>query len=238
MTRKRYQLPLFLQVKRLNITLKNKAFFRRFRLPEHPIKIEKYSSILNSSRLHSIGAYSYTHSELSETSSIGRYCSIARNVQIMGDDHPLDRFTTSIVTYNNKYRNLFKQIDFSPNPKKVHIGNDVWVGEGVIFKRGVTIGDGAIIACGSIVTRDVEPYAIVGGVPAAIIRYRYSQDIINKLLQLQWWNYDLSKYQISPDCSIDDFIYQIDNIRFCRNDLKSRKRTNLQMQLCCERVKA
>lgn len=212
MSRKRYQLPTHLKAKKHNITLKNKDLFRRFTLPEQPIKIEIHSSILNSSRLHSIGGYSYTHSELSETSSIGRYCSIACNVHIMGDEHPLDRFTTSIVTYSKKYKNLFKQIDFSPKTKSIDIGNDVWVGEGVIFKRGVTIGDGAIIACGTIVTKDVAPYSIVGGVPATIIRYRYSQDIINKLLQLQWWKYDLSKYQISPSCSIDDFIYQIESI--------------------------
>lgn len=74
---------------------------------------------------------------------------------------------------------------------KCIIGNDVWIGSKVLIKGGVRIGDGAIVAMGSIVTKDVPPYAIVGGVPAKVIRYRYSESEIQQLLKFKWWNRDV-----------------------------------------------
>lgn len=74
--------------------------------------------------------------------------------------------------------------------KLVEIGNDVWIGSHVLIMDGVKIGDGAIIAAGAVVTKDVEPYSIVGGVPARHIRYRFSEEQIKKLLQLKWWEKD------------------------------------------------
>ena len=70
----------------------------------------------------------------------------------------------------------------------MNIGNDVWIATHVIIKDGITIGDGAIIGAGAVVVKDVPPYAVVGGVPAKVIKYRFEQSIINKLLVLQWWN--------------------------------------------------
>lgn len=85
----------------------------------------------------------------------------------------------------------------------ITIGNDVWIGGRAIISRGVTIGDGAIIASGSIVTKDVEPYSIVGGVPAKVIRYRFTDQQIEKLEELQWWDY-------GPDILKDCDIFQFD----------------------------
>lgn len=79
--------------------------------------------------------------------------------------------------------------------KKVKIGNDVWIATRVIIKDGISIGDVAIIGAGAVVVKDVPPYAVVGGVPAKVIKYRFNQDIIDKLLALQWWNYCDEKLQ-------------------------------------------
>ncbi len=98
------------------------------------------------------------------------------------------------------------------------MGNDVWVGSHVLMKGGITIGDGAVIAAGAVVVRDVPPYAIVGGVPAKIIKYRFSQDIIEKLMELKWWSLtdDELKRNIiffqQPNISMND-IEQFINIK-------------------------
>jgi len=73
----------------------------------------------------------------------------------------------------------------------VKIGNDVWIGQGVFIKSGVNIGDGAIIAAHSVVVNDIPPYAIAAGVPAKVKKYRFNNEIINRLLELKWWNYNI-----------------------------------------------
>lgn len=84
--------------------------------------------------------------------------------------------------------------------KKVKIGNDVWIATRVIIKDGISIGDVAIIGAGAVVVKDVPPYAVVGGVPAKVIKYRFSQQIIDKLLQLQWWNASDEKLKNNISC--------------------------------------
>lgn len=79
--------------------------------------------------------------------------------------------------------------------REVIIGNDVWIGAGVFIKGGIKIGDGAVIAAHAVVTKDVPPYAIVGGVPAKILKYRFTDDVIRKLLDLKWWDYDIAAIQ-------------------------------------------
>ena len=77
--------------------------------------------------------------------------------------------------------------------ERVYIGNDVWVGSHVLINGGVHVGDGAVIGAGAVVVKDVPPYAIVGGVPAKVIRYRFSSEVIARLLELEWWNFDDSE---------------------------------------------
>ncbi len=123
---------------------------------------------------------------------IGKYCSIGKNCEIAAYDHPIDWLSTSVVSYNiatyfPDFKDTFKQHKVN-RPKITTIGNDVWIGSLVIIKRGITIGDGAIVGGGAVVTKDVPPYAIVGGVPAKILKYRFNDTIINQLLKIKWWH--------------------------------------------------
>lgn len=114
--------------------------------------------------------------------TIGRYCQIGADVAIHTTNHPI----TFLSTYINK--NLFEgDIATLKQTKEVVIGNDVWIGHGAIILGGLTIGNGAIIAAGSVVTKSVEPYAIVAGNPAKMIRKRFSDTIISEVEALQWW---------------------------------------------------
>ena len=141
----------------------------------------------------SIGDYSYISANCDITNtSIGRFCSIADNCRIGTASHTLNNISTSpIFTLKQNatgYVWTEESIDHSNDTKQVNIGNDVWIATRVIIKDGVTIGDGAVIGAGAVVVKDIPPYAVVGGVPAKVIKYRFSQPIIDKLLQLQWWN--------------------------------------------------
>lgn len=91
-------------------------------------------------------------------------------------------------------------------PPRITIGNDVWVGSNCALKPGITIHDGAIIATGAVVTKDVPPYAIVGGVPAKVIKMRFPDNIIWEMLKLQWWDYCFTDFNIEADAPVEQFI--------------------------------
>ncbi|GFN27070.1 hypothetical protein ADE_27680 [Achromobacter denitrificans] len=120
---------------------------------------------------------------------VGAFCSIASGVVIGGARHPIEYASTSPVFLSHKdsVKKKYSQHVYSWNPR-TRIGNDVWIGERALIKSGVTIGDGAVIGMGSIVTKDVPPYTIVAGNPAKIIRARFSPEISEGFLRLQWWN--------------------------------------------------
>jgi len=119
---------------------------------------------------------------------IGAYTSIAANVKVfLGGEHRSDWVTTYPF---NELNNKAKHIKGHPRSKgDVVIGNDVWVGTDAIILSGVNIGDGAIIGAGAVVSKDVPAYAIVAGNPARIIKYRFNEKVIDKLLSIQWWNW-------------------------------------------------
>ena len=123
---------------------------------------------------------------------IGAFCSVAREVLFMcGGQHLTDSATSFPI-----YSRMLDQRDPVPNagrPGGITIGNDVWIGYGAIVLPGVEIGDGAVIGAGAIVTKEVPRYAVVGGSPAKLIRYRFPQEIISKLLDIQWWHWDDDK---------------------------------------------
>ena len=161
------------------------------------VVVESYAA-LNKGNFISIGAYSFTHPGLPSSIRIGRYCSLARDISVMGPQHPMTRFTTSPITYlprwgsfaETEFGGAWPTERFAEMPSSPVIGNDVWMGEGVLLKGGITIGDGACVAAHAVVSKDVPPYAIVGGVPARIIRYRFDDASIERLLRLQWWKYN------------------------------------------------
>jgi len=172
-------------------------------LIEEPVKIYESINIPRAEALV-IGAYSYLMSgRIRVKTYIGRYTSIARGVIIGEPNHPITWLSTSPIQYHPKEKwgwhsslNGFEE-EKSPSKKawddiigrRVEIGNDVWIGDGVQILRDVKIDDGAIVAAGAVVTKYVPPYAIVGGVPAKIIRYRFDERTRARLLKLQWWNY-------------------------------------------------
>lgn len=144
----------------------------------------------------SIGAHSYISSNTDiENAEIGKFCSIADNCRIGMSGHDLNFLSTSPLFTQRENalqeRWINKDIlQYKEESERVIIGNDVWIGSHALIKGGVSIGDGAVIAAGAVVVKNVPPYAIVGGVPASIIRYRFEKHIIDKLLSLQWWNKD------------------------------------------------
>lgn len=135
--------------------------------------------------------YSYFGSDCQIVNAkIGAFCSISDHVFVGGAEHPMDWVSTSPVFQNNRHSGpskRFAKFDL-PKSKKTIIGNDVWIGHGVTIKQGVMIGDGAVIGSNALVTKDVPPYAVVGGVPAKLIKFRFSQEIIDRFIDIQWWS--------------------------------------------------
>ncbi|MBI5324137.1 MAG: CatB-related O-acetyltransferase [Ignavibacteriae bacterium] len=142
--------------------------------------------------------------------NIGRFCAIGENVRTHLGLHPSKEWVSvHPAFFSNQAQagftfttaNLFDEHKYIDDDKKfvVEIGNDVWIANNVIIMDGVKIGDGAVIGAGSIVTKDVEPYSVVGGVPAKIISKRFSDEQIEKLLKIKWWNWDYEKIKENSD---------------------------------------
>jgi acetyltransferase-like isoleucine patch superfamily enzyme len=138
----------------------------------------------------SIGDHSYINANSTVSNcSIGKFCSIGMNVMIGLGKHPTSFVSTHPSFYsNNKEFQTFADRMYYQEYEKTEIGNDVWIGGNAMIMSGLKIGNGSVIAAGSIVTKDVMPYSIVGGVPAKHIKFRFSEEIIEKLQAFQWWN--------------------------------------------------
>lgn len=138
-----------------------------------------------------IGDYSYVgRNSRVIHADVGKFCSISGSVRLGMGTHTLDKLSTSPIFTERRNSTGHQWTDVqTDNPfKRVTVGNDVWIGTGVMVMGGVTIGDGSVVGAGSIVTKDVPPFAIIAGVPAKIIRYRFSDEIIKELENLKWWN--------------------------------------------------
>lgn len=134
-----------------------------------------------------IGDYSYVNDgTVVGSGTIGRFCSLGYYCGIGMHEHPLDFLSTSPLLYGG--RNIFRaEPIWDDFPRPPSIGSDVWLGSNVTILQGVTVGHGAVIAAGAVVTKDVPPFAIAGGVPARVIRFRFPPEIVRDLLELRWW---------------------------------------------------
>ena len=172
-----------------NTTIDSKAKF------EGMNRLSDGSVFLNSSMGYA--SYVSDHSFIKNT-VIGRYTCIANEVMTVAGNHPVSFASVHPAFYSVAQelsyvkQSKFKDFNYLDSEKRisVEIGNDVWIGARATILEGITIGDGAVVAAGAIVTKDVPPYAIVGGVPAKIIKYRFDEETIQKLLKLKWWEKD------------------------------------------------
>jgi acetyltransferase-like isoleucine patch superfamily enzyme len=140
----------------------------------------------------SIGDHSYIngHARIKNT-TIGKYCSIASGVKIVLGAHPTNLISLHPAFYAvNKPMETFADQQYFKEYLEVKIGNDVWIGEDAIIPGGITIGDGAVIAARAVVTKDVAPYSVVGGVPAKHLKYRFDEDKLKQLREIRWWDRD------------------------------------------------
>jgi acetyltransferase-like isoleucine patch superfamily enzyme len=151
----------------------------------------------------SVGRYSYIANGAALANiQIGSFCSIGPGAKNHLGNHPAHTFvSTSPVFYspNAPVPSFVKTEKFPAYGGRVTIGHDVWIGAEVMIMDGVTIGNGAVVAARAVVTRDVPPYAIVGGVPARLIRYRFDEETVEKLESLQWWERSLDWLKANAD---------------------------------------
>lgn len=182
----------------------------------------------NSSFSGYMGCCSYIGENVKFEGKVGRYCSIANDVKTIKSVHPTEKFVSTSpvfysllkqcgITYTNQqkfdeilYANVHKEgVKWYP----VVVGNDVWIGAGATILPGVCVGDGAIVAANATVVKNIEPYSIVGGTPARIIRMRFSEEEINYLLNLKWWDKDEEWIAKRADLFVD-----ISNLMSCEDE--------------------
>ncbi|WP_100141194.1 CatB-related O-acetyltransferase [Snodgrassella alvi] len=152
-----------------------------------------------------VGQYTYinNNSQVNSYVTIGKFCSIACDVIIAPDPHPMNWLSTHPFQCDPSWADVMgiNGMHFIAPNNHTLIKNDVWIGARAVIKRGVTIGNGSIIGSCAMVTKDVPDYAIVAGNPAKIIKYRFNEEIINKLLKSEWWNLPIEKLR---DIKFDD----------------------------------
>jgi phosphonate metabolism protein (transferase hexapeptide repeat family) len=142
-----------------------------------------------------LGDYSYVERQAEVIyAKIGKFCCIAANARINALEHPLERVSQHKMTYRANEYFLGAKLDSEFRARRqgrlVETGNDVWIGHGAIIKPGVKIGHGAVVAAGAIVTRDVPAYAIVAGVPARFLRWRFEPKVSARIIALAWWDWE------------------------------------------------
>jgi acetyltransferase-like isoleucine patch superfamily enzyme len=199
--------------------------------------IEPYvEMIATSGDLWSMGTSSYmNYSQFPANTVVGRFCSIGNRVGAMPQGHSFDRFTSSPITSIDetirKYGTVGHRYGFSPfslgtkrgssfqtttwneERRPIVIDHDVWIANDTLIKPGVHIGNGAVVGNRSIVTHDVEPYAVVAGSPAVVRKMRFSDSNIERLEKLAWWRYPLWEFEgVQGGMAIEAFIDQVENL--------------------------
>jgi acetyltransferase-like isoleucine patch superfamily enzyme len=164
-------------------------------------------------RYFGLGCFSYV-----ANSQIGRYCTFGARVSVGAFSHPTDWLSIHEFQYRdttNIYGNsiLDGGVNIAPMNSRTNIGSDVWIGDNACVKAGVSLGHGVIVGLGAVVVKDVPPYAIVGGNPARILRYRFPEDVVRTLIQVRWWELDMTCLKGIDFTNIDMAIASIEKIQ-------------------------
>ncbi|MBT8376655.1 MAG: CatB-related O-acetyltransferase [Bacteroidia bacterium] len=176
-----------------------------------------------------VGSYTYvSENAIINNTVIGKFCSIGPNFISGWGLHPTEGISSHPMFYSNAKQNGMTLVTSNKfnETKSIQIGNDVFIGMNVVVLDGITIGNGAIIGAGSVVSKDIPPYAIAAGNPIKIMKYRFDKDIINKLLKIQWWNFNSDQLHL-----VEKYFYDIHNfIKACVNlqvEDKVKEKSNL-----------
>ena len=150
---------------------------------------------------------------------VGKFCSIASSVTIAPGIHDLYKVTThpALIQKSTPLPKVYAKGDNISGFQKVYIGNDVWIGEKAVILDGIKVGNGAVIAAGAVVVKDVDPYSVVGGVPARHIKYRFDEETISMIQNSEWWNYSEKWFESNSELMLNTIKF----IEYLKNDKKS-----------------
>ena len=180
----------------------NSSIFYQGSYVDNQSKVDFGSVLFKNSKLidSQVGRFSYLQEGTSAFRTvIGNFCSIGANVQIGYPDHPMNLVSTSPIFYDSSHPLPIAFASISPTllpEERTIIESDVWIGSGTFIKAGVKIGTGCVIGAGSIVTKDVKPYSINAGNPCKFIRDRFDLDLVERLLNSNWWNMETSEIEL------------------------------------------
>jgi acetyltransferase-like isoleucine patch superfamily enzyme len=187
---------LFWLIRKSILERRNKGLRLHYLAKAHGCHFGKGNVVKDRSLLvgTTLGDYTYVSQDcLLDNVSVGKFCSIGPYTRMGLGLHPAGAFVSTHPAFYSMRAQAgihFADKEYFTEKAPIEIGHDVWIGANVIIKDGVKIGHGAVIAAGAVVSADVSPYAIVGGVPAKVIRSRFTEDVIAKLLAASWWDKD------------------------------------------------